>query len=97
MGLIKPIGEMKQLSMSLNLGADLPVMVFGDQKRLMQIILNLGGNAIKFTSEGSVSVTATVVEAKLVRERCGSDFFPLSVDGFFFLQVQVSYRSVDFC
>jgi two-component system sensor histidine kinase/response regulator len=43
--------------------ADIPVLVRGDPGRLRQIIMNLLGNAIKFTHEGYILLTATLTDA----------------------------------
>jgi signal transduction histidine kinase len=48
----------KGLDISLN-SDDLPSMVFTDGGRVRQIIFNLLANAIKFTPQGSVSLSAT--------------------------------------
>lgn len=48
----------KGLRLDLDLAGDLPGWVLGDDVRLRQIVLNLLGNAIKFTATGSVTLAA---------------------------------------
>lgn len=56
MKLVAPITSVKKLKTEISLGIDLPEYVVGDEKRLMQTVLIVVGNAIKFTKEGSVSI-----------------------------------------
>ncbi|WGK65227.1 ATP-binding protein [Croceiramulus getboli] len=46
----------KGLTLKSNVAEDIPEVVIGDQYRINQILVNLVGNAIKFTKEGSISV-----------------------------------------
>ena len=56
-------GHGKGLELACDFSDDLPNWVSGDPGRLRQIITNLAGNAIKFSHEGEVVVSAETVEA----------------------------------
>lgn len=48
--------ESKGLEFRVTVAPGLPVMVMGDQNRLMQVVNNLLSNALKFTQQGSISL-----------------------------------------
>lgn len=51
--------DQKGLELLADLPPDLPQPLVGDPGRLRQVLLNLLGNAIKFTAEGEVALTVT--------------------------------------
>ncbi len=53
------LAQKKGLEFSMTIDPALPTELYGDDRRIRQIIINLIGNAIKFTKEGSIQVNVS--------------------------------------
>ncbi|MEL6328598.1 MAG: response regulator [Planctomycetota bacterium] len=67
-GLVGPKAADKSVGLELSLDGPVPESIVSDATRVRQILLNLVGNAVKFTDEGRVSVRVTCdPDAELMR------------------------------
>lgn len=69
----KDVAKAKDLEFSINKGDVLPMQLCSDGARIKQVLINLIGNAIKFTDQGSVNVEVNV-------SRLESGRFQTSID-----------------
>ncbi len=59
-----PLAKKKSIFLTSNVPSDFPDVWVGDSARLLQILLNLGSNAIKFTNKGGVSILLSLDSAQ---------------------------------
>jgi PAS domain S-box-containing protein len=55
--MLKPKADEKKLLLTTSVDAAMPDILQGDSARLTQILINLAGNAIKFTDTGRISIS----------------------------------------
>ena len=60
--IVEPILKEKGLSIRLDISPDIPAVVRLDEAKLRQVLINVFWNAIKFTSQGYITFTATIEE-----------------------------------
>ena len=61
--ILLPQARAKKLSYEVRIAADVPDKLRGDTRHLRQVLLNLAGNAVKFTDLGSVRLEVTTFAA----------------------------------
>jgi CheY-like chemotaxis protein len=64
---LKPLGvtaAAKNLVLGIGVARDVPETVWGDPLRIKQVLVNLVGNAIKFTDSGEITVLASMEEGR---------------------------------
>jgi len=57
---LSPLAKQKNISFNYEIHPNVPKYLLGDSYRLSQILLNLAGNAIKFTEKGGVTIKASI-------------------------------------
>jgi len=60
--LVRPEASKKNLEVSSICGEAVPESVCGDEVRIMQVLLNLAFNAVKFTDSGSIKINCQIME-----------------------------------
>ncbi len=68
-----PLAEARGIGLKVELDPALPPLLAGDEDKLRQILVNLVSNALKFTEQGEVVLSARLSEAPAVSGPVGSE------------------------
>lgn len=64
--------KQKHLDFIVNIDSQIPTVLYGDDKRIKQVLLNILTNAVKYTEEGNVSLSARA-------EKIGEEYVRLEI------------------
>lgn len=67
--LMKPLADQKGITVTGEMAPGIPDVVLGDSQKLRQVLLNLLGNAVKFTRQGGIRLEAWWLPAGRLRIR----------------------------
>jgi signal transduction histidine kinase/CheY-like chemotaxis protein len=88
--MVSPEAGRKRLRLRLTIDPAIPPVLTGDPGRLRQVLLNLVGNAVKFTDQGEVHLSVSPVwrepnacQLRFTVEDTGIGIEPGSIDGLF--------------
>jgi signal transduction histidine kinase len=91
---VEPLAAEKRLAFKAEVAADLPTGR-GDGRRLSQVLLNLVGNAIKFTDKGEVAVRASMTNGAFTVAVCDTGpGIPMADQGKIFEEFQQADSSI---
>lgn len=62
---LQPVAKTKKLELRINFAEGTPHLIMSDSKALRQVLINLVGNALKFTHEGYIEIKAECLDKNL--------------------------------
>ncbi len=67
--MLAPMGEVKGLNVTCHIDPDIPYALVGDAPHIRQVLINLLNNAIKFTEEGAVTLSVSLLNDERIQPR----------------------------